>query len=76
MVTRKILVINKKLSHIDYVLNTCRWKRGASCQSIGLAGILFINGSGDQGLIPGRVILKTQKKWYLMPPCLTLGIIR
>ena len=26
--------------------------------------------------IPGRVIPKTQKKWYLMLPCLTLSIIR
>ena len=29
----------------------------------------------DLGSIPGRVIPKTQK-WYLMPPCLTLSIIR
>ena len=27
------------------------------------------------GSIPGRVIPKTQK-WYLMPPCLKLSIIR
>ena len=31
---------------------------------------VFSNGPGDRGLIPGRVIPKTQK-WYLMPPCLT-----
>ena len=36
---------------------------------------LFANGPGDLGSIPGRVIPKTQK-WYLMPPCLTLSIIR
>ena len=36
---------------------------------------VFANGLGDLGLIPGRVIPKTQK-WYLMPPCLTLSIIR
>ena len=33
------------------------------------------NGPGDLGSIPGRVIPKTQK-WYLMPPCLTLSIIK
>ena len=36
---------------------------------------VFANGPGDQGSIPGRVIPKTQK-WYLMPSCLTLTIIR
>ena len=36
---------------------------------------MFANDPEDWGLIPGRVILKTQK-WYLIPPCLTLGIIR
>ena len=29
----------------------------------------------DRGSIPGRVIPKTQK-WYLIPPCLTLSIMR
>ncbi len=38
--------------------------------------IVFANGPGDLGSIPGRVIPKTLKKWYLMPPCLTLSIIR
>ena len=28
------------------------------------------------GSISGWVMQKTQKKWYLMPPCLTLSIIR
>ena len=36
-------------------------------------GRVFTNGLGDQGSISGQVILK---KWYLMPPCLTLSIIR
>ena len=36
---------------------------------------MFANRLGDLGSIPGRVIPKTQK-WYLMPPCLTLSIIR
>ena len=32
---------------------------------------VFANGPDDLGSIPGRL-----KKWYLMPPCLTLTIIR
>ena len=36
---------------------------------------VFVNGPGNLGSIPGRVIPKTQK-WYLIPPCLTLSIIR
>ena len=36
---------------------------------------MFANGPGDQGSIPGRVIPKTFKKWYLIPTCLTLRII-
>ena len=36
---------------------------------------VFTNSLGDLGLIPGRVIPKTQK-CYLRPPCLTLSIIR
>ena len=36
---------------------------------------VFANGAGDLDLIPGRVIPRTQK-WYLMPPYLTLSIIR
>ena len=43
---------------------------------IGLVGRVFANGPGDQGSIPGRVIPKTLKKWYLIPSCLTLSIIR
>ena len=36
---------------------------------------LYVNGSGNWGSNPGRVIPKTQK-WYLMLPCLTLSIIK
>ena len=36
---------------------------------------VFANGPGDLGSIRGRVIPKTQK-WYLMPLCITLSIIR
>ena len=45
-------------------------------RAIGLMSRVFANGPGDQGSIPGRVIPKTQKKWYLIPPCLALNIIR
>ena len=40
-----------------------------------LGGRVIANGPGDPGSIPGRVIPNTQK-WYLMPLCLTLSIIR
>ena len=42
---------------------------------IGIMVRVFANGSGDPGSIPGRVIPKTPK-WYFMLPCLTLSIIR
>ena len=42
---------------------------------IGLVGRVFANGRGNRGSILGRIISKTLK-WYLMPPCLTLSIIR
>ena len=43
---------------------------------IGLVSRVFASGPGDRGSIPGRVIIKTlQKKWYFLPPCLTLSII-
>ena len=41
----------------------------------GLVGRVFVNGPGDLGSIPGRVIPKTLK-WYLIPTCLTLSNIR
>ena len=43
---------------------------------IGLVGTVFAKGPGHLGSIPGRVIPKTFKKWYLIPPCLTLCNIR
>ena len=42
---------------------------------IGLTSKMFAKGPGDRGSVPGRVIAKTQK-WSLIPPCLTLSIIR
>ena len=41
----------------------------------GLMSKVFVNGPGDRGSIPARAIPMPQK-WYLMPPCLTLNIIR
>ena len=34
----------------------------------------FASGPGDMGLI--HVVIPKTQKWYLMPPCLTLSIIR
>ena len=42
---------------------------------IGITVRVFANGPGDMGSTPGRVIPKTLKM-VLMPPCLTLSIIR
>ena len=42
---------------------------------ISQVGRVFTNGSGDWGSISGQVIPKTQK-WYGIPPCLTLDILR
>ena len=42
---------------------------------IGLVEGVFANGPGDRGTILIRVIRTTQK-WYLIPSCLTLSIIR
>ena len=51
-----------------------RWEGSFLARAVAVR--VFANGPGDLGSIPGRVIPKTQKKWYLMPPCLTLSIIR
>ena len=37
---------------------------------------VFANGPGDLGSIPGRVSYQRLLKWNLIPPCLTLSIIR
>ena len=42
--------------------------------TIGIMVRLFTIGTRDQGSITGRVIPKTQKKWHLMPLCLTLSL--
>ena len=39
-------------------------------------GRVFANGLEDKDSIPGRVRQKKEKKRYLIPPCLTLSIIR
>ena len=43
--------------------------------TIGKMVRVFANSPGERDSIPGRVIPKTQK-WYLIPSCLTLGILR
>ena len=40
-----------------------------------LVGRMFTNGPGDRVSILSQVIPKTQK-WYLIPPGLTLSIVR
>ena len=42
-------------------------------QAIGqMSRRVFANGPGDRGSIPGRVIPKTPKKFYLILPCSVL----
>ena len=43
---------------------------------LGLVDRVFTNGLGDMGSIPDRIMPKTFKKWYLIPPCLTLSNIK
>ena len=38
--------------------------------------MFFTNGPGDLGSIPSCHTKDLKKKWYLIPPCLTLGNIR
>ena len=45
-----------------------------NCYILRLMSRVSVNSLGDQGLIPGPVIPKTQK-WYLILPRLTLSII-
>ena len=42
---------------------------------IGLADRVFANGPGDRGSIPAASYQRLSK-WYLIPSCLTLSIIR
>ena len=63
------------LSSTDRLLRCITTLQCSYTRRTGRAGRVFANGPGNQGSIPGRVILKTQKM-YLMPPCLTLSIIR
>ena len=51
------------------------WKFKSKNVWDGLMSSMFVNCLGDQSSIPGRVMPKTQK-WYWIPPCLTLSIIR
>ena len=44
--------------------------------SLILVGRVFANGPRGQGSVPGQVIPKSKKIWYLMPPCIIFSIIR
>ena len=70
---------NFYLSDSDYNSTTRVWAYNdfvvQRINKLALVGKGRANGLGDQGSIPGRVIPKTQK-CYLIPPCLTLNIIR
>ena len=49
---------------------------GINIPDIGIMVRVFANGPGDLGSISRSSHTKDSKKWYLMPPCLTLSIIR
>ena len=68
-ITTQRLPIYKSLSIFSCIYIYINWLNG-------LESRVFANGLWDWGSIPGRVIPKIFKKWYLMPPCLTLSIIR
>ena len=68
-----VCVYYMKYIYIIYVYNVYIYIY--ICVYIGLMSRLFINGPADRGSIPGRPYTKDSKKWYLMPPCLTLSII-
>ena len=57
-----------------YSINPCRLFNAKSCSYIyiGLMGRVFANGLRDWGSISSS----SHSKWYLMPICLTLSIIR
>ena len=48
----------------------------AFSNTIGLLSRMFANGPGDRGSIQVKSYQRLKKKWYLMPPCLALSIIR
>ena len=54
----------------QWVLIHLRNNMTVSYQAIGLMSRVSANGPGDWGSILGWL-----KKWYLIPPCLTLSII-
>ena len=45
-------------------------------RAIGQMSRVFANGPGDRGVQSQVESYQRLKKWYLMPPCLTLSIIR
>ena len=77
-----MLLLTQAINIFIYTCNICLDKAVVDCPTeefngcFGPAVRVFANGPGDLGSIPGRVIPKTLKKWNLIPPCLTLSIIR
>ena len=58
--------------HTEHVF---KFTQDKTYTDIGLRSRVFNIGPENQGSIPGRVLPKT-KKWFLMPSCLTLSIVR
>ena len=58
---------------MNFAFGVDSWKHFFKEINNGESFSVFANGPGDLGSIPGQFILK---KGYLMPPCLTLSIIR
>ena len=77
-----LLYLSSLYSMFDVKSKEDKTKRAKFCQLLLLLLLhrilvrVFANGLGNLGSIPGQVMPKTFKKWYLMSPCLTLSIIR
>ena len=68
--------ISRTATHTVWIISLyCHTPKMINYRLIGLMVWTLTNVQWDRGSIPDRVILKTQK-WYRMPPCLTLNIIR
>ena len=75
----KFTKLQEKVNHLIYIyiyIYIIYIQRERDNRLIAQVGRVFANGPGDMGSIPGRVIPKKFKKWYLVPPWLTLSNIR